>query len=250
MRLATVARDCLYVNWAVPREAAPELPDPLRYDLRSRDGRDWVFVSALLFRLTGLHLQSLPLPRFSYPQMNVRLYVLDGGGVPAVLFVRMLVPIWVVPGSRLLAHQPAEAAHLSFPAPDRDGDDGAGWRWKVVQRRRFEVAGRLGSPLPGPGPDLGPWNETVDFFRDRPRGYATVGNGLRQVSTTHPPVAVWPLAVEVTRAGLVEECLPAVAPELFRAPHSAWLCPEIPFRFALSAPPRPALASQSVPAGC
>ena len=33
MFLSTEAKDCLYVNWAVPLAQAPPLPEPLRYEV-------------------------------------------------------------------------------------------------------------------------------------------------------------------------------------------------------------------------
>lgn len=248
MQLRTLARDCVYLNWAVPRAVAPELPAPLRYDVRGGSAGEHVFVSVLLFRLSGLHLRSLPLVRVSYPQMNVRVYVLDAVGQPSVLFLRMLVPFWVVAGSRYLARQPTEAAHLSYPAPSRDGDGEAGWRWRVARARRFDVAARLASPQPGCEPRLGDWQETVAFFRNRRRGYARLGDTLRTVRTDPTTVDVWPLQVEMRRHGLLQECMPGVPAELWERPHSAWMCPEIPFDFVLSTPKLPTFARAGVPA--
>ena len=97
--LQTTVRDCLYLNWALPAESLPEPPAPLRYQLHLWQGRYWVFASALLFHQDALHLTALPRLRFGYPQLNVRLYMLDEDGVPSVLFRRMLMPAWVVPGT-------------------------------------------------------------------------------------------------------------------------------------------------------
>jgi uncharacterized protein YqjF (DUF2071 family) len=248
MQLRTIARDCAYLNWAVPVDLAPVLPRSLRYDVRPGEGGDYAFVSVLLFRLSGLHLRSVPLVRVSYPQMNVRVYVLDAAGLPSVLFLRMLVPFWVVPGSRYLARQPAEAAHLTYPEPSREGDAEAAWRWRVARTRRFEVAARMGTPQVGCGPRLGDWRSTVAFFRNRQRGYAEVGEKLRTVSTDQPTVDLWPLEVEIRRHGLLQECLPRVPAETWDRPHSAWLCPQIPFDFVLSTPQLHAFAGARVPA--
>ena len=38
----------------------------LRYEIHRHAGENWVFVSALLFRHAGLHLQSMPFARLSY----------------------------------------------------------------------------------------------------------------------------------------------------------------------------------------
>jgi hypothetical protein len=113
MILRTLVRDCLFLNWALPAQLLPSPPVPLRYDTLRAQGEDWVFASAVLFRQVGLRLPHFPLVRLSYPQFNFRVYVLDGEGVPSVLFWRMLVPTWVVPGARLLGRQPVGRARLS-----------------------------------------------------------------------------------------------------------------------------------------
>ena len=109
--LQSVVRDCLYLNWALPAAALPPAPAPLRYQLHPFQGEDHVFASAVLFHQEGLHLQGLPRLRLSYPQCNVRLYVLDGDSVPAVLFRSMLMPLWVVPGVRLVSQQLPRRMH-------------------------------------------------------------------------------------------------------------------------------------------
>ena len=179
MHFRTVARDCLYLNWALPRSSAPALPAPLRYEVHGgENGEEWIFASALLFRLSGLHPPDLPFLRLSYPQMNLRLYVVDGDGVPSVLFVRMLVPRWVAPVSRILARQPAAAATFEYPSPSQGPQEGE-WRWILEERvgrflrpvsRRLEIRARLGMPTFGPGPRLGSWERTVDYFQHRRRG--------------------------------------------------------------------------------
>ena len=238
MQLSTLARDCLYVNWAVPLESAHDW-----------DGGQWIFASALLFRLSGLHLESLPFARVSYPQMNLRLYVLDEEGQPSVLFLRMLVPFWIAPMSRLLGRQPATAASLSYPSPSQSPDDGS-WTWTIGRRPELEIHGRLASPglSATRGPRLGSWEQTVEFFRHRRRGYAMWDNRLRSVRTSHPAVPVWPLEVEVSESRLVAACMPEVETDVWLSPHSTWLCPEVPFYFELGKPIEMPLASGGMPA--
>src|SRR3954469_24811133 len=115
MMLEMMVRDCLYLNWALPADVLPAPVPPLRYQVHSWQGRDYVFASALLFHQDSVHFLALPILRFGYPQLNLRLYVLDGEGVPSVLFRRMLMPSWVVPGVRLITHQPGSRARLDFP---------------------------------------------------------------------------------------------------------------------------------------
>ncbi len=231
MILRTVARDCLYLNWAFPRAALPPLPKPLRYQVHAAGGEEQVFGSALLFRQAGLQLANVPLLRLSYPQFNLRLNILDGDGVPSVFFCCMMVPRWVLPGARLLARQPACGGRLSFPRPSEE-IDAPSWSWEVRREGRLRVSARQSAPQVGHGPSLGSWERTTAYFRQRTRGYLIGGGRLRRVETTQPPAAIWPLEVEVEEAGLLERCLPlggAGWPGL----HSAWLCPEIPFVFEL-----------------
>lgn len=246
MVLHTVVRDCLYLNWALPRAALPPAPEPLSYETHRHDGEEWVFVSALLFRQEGLRSGALPALRLSYPQCNVRAYVLDGEGVPAVWFRRMLVPAWVSPCARLMARLPSRSASLRFPRPSRE-TAAESWRWSVrAGASRLEVEVRLGAPASGAGPDLGSWERTTEYFRRRDRGYVGDGRRLRRIVTAHRAVALWPVQAEVTEEGLLAGLVAGERrPSLHL--HSAWLCPEIPFTFELLAAREPALPRQ-VPA--
>lgn len=258
MRLGTKARDCLYVNWAVPRDSVPEPPRPLRYEVHEADGEEYVFASALLFRFQGLHNRSLPFLRISYPQLSLRLYVTGADGTPAVLFVRVVVPYWVVPVSRLLGRQPAHGGFFSYPEPSDDAaasagfDDGAPagngqglggnadddgqWVWRLHRRGRLEVRGKIASPRLGPGPDLGGWQRTVDYVRRRPVGYVHWDGRLRSLKKSHGTVPVWPLAVELGEVDVLRTAFPGVDPAVWKTPHSSWLCPEIPFTFEVGRP--------------
>lgn len=262
MRLGTRARDCLYVNWAVPRSAIPEPPHPLRYEVHQHAGEDVVLASALLFRFQGLHNRALPFLRISYPQLSLRLYVTDGNGMPAVLFVRVVVPYWVVPVSRLFGRQPAHGGFFSYPEPSADAaasvddldaiaeaysgngdgskagtftEDGE-WVWSLQRHGRFEVRGKLASPKMGAGPDLGGWKRTVDYVRRRPIGYVHWDGRLRSLKKSHGTVPVWPLAVEIGDTDVLRAAFPQVDADVWKTPHSSWLCPEIPFTFEVGRP--------------
>lgn len=260
MQLLTEALDCLYLNWALPRSSVPALPEPLRYEVHEWRDREWVFASALLFRHSGLRLRRLPLLRLSYPQMNLRLYVFDGDGVPSVLFRCMLVPLWIVPLARYLGRQPASAARFDYPplsprsgVPESGPPEGDSWSWTIRWRRTLKVAGRLASPKVGPGPSLGSWEQTVAYFRDRRQGYVVWEKRLRKLNLSRPPVEVWPLEVEVGVGDLVAEALTnGLEADHLRTPHSSWLCPEIPFVFELGKPIQLRLAQRGVAAaeGC
>jgi hypothetical protein len=235
MLLRTTLRDCLYLNWALPAPVLPPVPEPLRHDLHPAGGLDWGFASALLFFQEGLRVRSLPLVRVSFPQLNLRFNVLDGEGQPSVYFCRMLAPLWVVPGARLLAGQPVRGARLAFPRPSQD-PDAAAWTWRagVDGAGGLAVTARRGAPPAGTGPSLGSWEATVGYFRERRRGYSSAGAKLRRIETRHPRTPVWPMKVELLATGLVAEGLGLVGggeAELAGGLHSAWLCPEMALSF-------------------
>jgi hypothetical protein len=251
MQLRMTVRDCLYLNWALPAEALPEPPAPLRYQMHTWEGRDWVFASALFFHQDAVRLAALPRLRVGYPQFNLRFYVLDREGTPSVLFRRMLMPGWVAPGVRLVSHQPAVAARLDFPRPSADLGEGP-WRWCVKSGGSLEVrAWRDMSAVPGvdAGPRLGSWDDTVRYFQIRPRGYAENSGGrLRRIDARHPAAMAWPLRAELSGEEMLPQlfCLPEMAfpwPPL----HSAWLCPEVPFAFELALAPKEVAVSRGMP---
>lgn len=235
MRLSTNARDCLYLNWAIPVRAAPPLPSELSYEVHRWQDEDWVFVSALLFRFIGLRARALPVFRLSYPQMSLRIYVLDRTGAPSVLYLKMLVPLWVLPVSRIVGRQPADAGRFAYPSPSDDPEDGT-WMWSFRSETTFEVTARLASPVIGEGPDLGNWQRTVDYFQRRRNGYAMWDGRLRSVTKSRATPEIWPLEAEVQAAGVLEEAFSTLGGDLWRAPHSSWLCPEIPFQFEVGKP--------------
>lgn len=250
MMLQTVVRDCLFLNWALPAEGLPEPPAPLRYELHSAGGRSWVFASALLFHQDSIHLTSLPLLRVCYPQLNLRLYVLDAEGTPSVLFRKMLMPVWMAPGVRLITRQPASHARLDFPRPSRDpGGGGGSWRWRAERKGRLEVSAWQAAPGIGEGPRLGSWEETLRYFQERHRGYAETSGTLHRIESRPSSAAVWPLRAEIAANDLLPRMLP-LRPQggdgngCWPALHSAWLCPEIPFVFQMATVPRISMAPQ------
>lgn len=234
MQLQTLARDSLSLNWALPLPSAPPLPKPLRYEVHRWQDEDYVFASALLFRLSGLHHRALPFLRLGYPQMSLRLYVIDHEQRPAVLLQRLLVPNWTAPGAKCLARQPAEGARLTFPVPRSSPVESWHWSvWSPKRKRGLEVAAELSSPQPSERVRLGSWNETLAYFRNRRRVYALWRSRLRALRTSHSAAEVWPVAIEIKDAGLIAACLDGCDEESLRRPHSAWLCPQIPFTFEL-----------------
>ena len=240
MTVRTLVRDCLFLNWALPADGLPEPPSPLRYELHSWQGRDFVFASAVLFHQQGVHMSALPLFRVSYPQLNLRLCVLDDEGIPSVLFRAMLMPAWMMPGVWLVAPLPARSARLDFPRPTRTVEEGR-WRWSAERGSTLAVEASLDSPAVGEGPRFNGWESTLRYFRERPRGYAEVGGSLRRIETEQPAPAVWPVKARVLDDRLLAALLPLDGAP-WPALHSSWLVPEIPVVFDLGIVPKVALA--------
>lgn len=245
MRLRSRLRECLCLNWAVPVSHLPPPPDQLRYEIHSGDGADYVLASALLFRHEEVRPETLPLIKVSFPQLNLRLYVLDQEDARAVLFAAILVPGWVVPSAVLVGGQPARAAR--FGHQGEPGSTSGCWEWQVMaaggrgaERRgnaSLHCVATLGSPKVGAGPQIGTWQQTVDYVRLRNRGYARSRGVLKRIETEQPAVDVAPVDVELHDAELPRLLLGAPS---WPALHSAWVCPEMHMRFDLA--PERALA--------
>jgi hypothetical protein len=242
MRLHSRLRECLCLNWAVPVAHLPPAPHPLRYELHAHDGTDYVLASVFMFRHEDVHPETLPLFRLSFPQLNVRLYVLDAEDVPSVLFPAILVPGWVVPTAVLVGRQPARPARFAHT-----GDPGAEsgrWEWEVHAGAALHCIATLGSPHHQEvGPQIGSWQQTVDYARMRNRGYAVGrGGGLKRIETEQPAVEVSPVSVDLRDAELPRVLVGAPSwPTL----HSAWVCPEMRMRFDLVREPAMALPRQA-----
>ncbi len=228
MEVQTLLRDCLYLNWALPAEAAPDLPAELRYQTHEEGGRRFVFASAVLFRQQGLHFSALPLVKLSHPQANFRLYVEDEDGVPSVFFLRMLMPAWMLPAV-WFGRQPAAPARFRFP--DHVGGDERSWKWTVEAGEVLEVEARLGAGMVGEGPRFSSWEASVTYFRHRLRGYHLAGKQLRRFEAHHPRTEVLPVTAQVHQAGLVRRELGVT---LLPALHSAILCSELAITFELA----------------
>ncbi len=225
MSTRIVARDCLYLNWAVPREGLPEPPPPLRWDVRGKGDDSFVFASALLFRLERARLTFFKL---SYPQFHLRLCTLDGEGSPSFFLQAALTPTWALPGARLLERQPAVTGSFDFPRPGRS-PSGRSFRWTVRRRKSLEVSALEGSLPAGVGPSLGSWEHMVAYFQRRDPVYFAAGEGLRKIEIGQRATAV-PVAAEIGCQDLLGECLELAGgwPGL----HSAFFCPETRFVFA------------------
>lgn len=228
----------------MPVEHLPPLPEPLSYEEHPEKGNRFAFASALLFRHEHLHMAGLPFLRFSYPQCNLRFYVRDHEGVPSVYFQRILVPGWVVPSARWVAHQPAQAAQFRYPQPSLGAEETV-WSWEVVREAALRLSARKAPPTLNQGPSLGSWSQTVDYFRQRSRGYVLSSGGLHPVQTSQHSVPLLPLEVSLEDPGLLIDSLGLAGKPDWPEVHSAWLCPEVPYEFELSSEAVRPLLSQT-----
>ena len=229
MILHTVIRDCLRLNWAVPEEALPPLPEPLAYDLcKTRDG-GFVFVSALLFRQHGLG-SGMKLPGVSYPQCQLQAYALDGDGLECTWIFNVLLPNWLATSARWVAGRPARGARMDYPAAGDPGCRGEDWQWSVRRGSALAVEAKLSSSPPGAGPSLGSWEETLAYFRRQRLEYVQVRGKWRRVEVDRSSAAAVPLTARVLEGGLVIESLGGTAPSLPPL-HSSWLLPTVDVSF-------------------
>lgn len=249
MILETALADALYLNWAIPAAALPELPRALRYDLAPGEGGGsfFGFFSLVLFRQVGLHVRGASWLALSYPQANARLYVRDMNGAPAVFLLRQLAPAWVVPIARMVARQPLSGALLDFPGAVAGGLDGAR-RWKGHAGAGFDFVAHAGAS-PSGRPTLGSFSDTSAFFRERSRAYWVRSTSLRSAETKHPTADVVPMHVEVVSAAWLESFLPFEPEGSWGAVHSAFLVPEVRLAFLFGAEPELVAPAQAAMAG-
>ena len=184
----------------------------------------------------------MPLLRLSFPQLNLRHYVLDDEGVPSVYFLRTFVPSWALLPVQLVARQPASRARFTFTRPSTLGP----WEWLVRGPGSLHCRAEPSSPTTGAGPSLGSWQATVEHLRQRNRGYVCTGRGLRRMQTEQPSVEVVPVRVQLLETGLLHHCVAGGSwPEL----HSAFLCPELPLSLELGQAGQLALSRQATVPG-
>ena len=227
-RSGSEARDCLYLNWAIPQERMPPAEAPLRYDVRG----DHVLVSTALYRLQRTGTLGLLTP--GHPQLDFHVCTLDDEGHPSFLMHCALIPKWVLPGARLMARQPAHTASFHYPAQQATGGER---KWRVCRRKCLEVTAFEGSPQSHREPDFGSWARTVAYFQGRTRGYYPSPEGLRRIEVARQKVEVVPMSVEVHDLALLGSCLGLEPGGSQPGFHSAWFCPEVPFAFERSEAP-------------
>lgn len=196
-----------------------------------------MFATAVLFRQQQSHFTAFPALRWGFPQLTLRLCVLDRDGQPAVLCRRLLVPFWAILPS-LLTRQPCEAARLHYPR----GDEAGPWEWEVVRSSRLCCRAEESAPLAPQTPRLGNWNDTVDYFRMRQRVYYAHGGDLRRLVIERMASGVVPVKAELSETRLLERSYGLTPwPEL----HSAFLCSDIPMEFLVEPATATALPRQA-----
>ncbi len=237
MRLRAHLSHCLYLNWALPRSVLPALPAPLSYQRHRHEDEDWVFATAVLFRQSQSHFVALPQLRWSFPQMTLRVCVLDEAGHPAVLCRRQLVPAWALLPSMLM-RQPCEIGRLDFPRSDEPGP----WEWQASRGGRFCCRAETASPTPLGVPDLGDWNDTVAYFRIRQRVYFAEGSSLKRMVLERLSTPAQPVAVDIRETELLEESF-GMSP--WPRLHSAFLCSDVPLEILVETVPSAGLAQQA-----
>ncbi len=241
----TELESALFIGWAVPVDELPELPSPLRHDVRGAPGGEVGFVTLVLFRQRGLHAAALPWARLSYPQANLWLCALDADAVASAFLLRELVPAWVVPLARFGGGQPAAAGLLEFPPAGAEVGGGR-HRWSVTGGTRLALVAGPGAPLAGE-PPLGDLERTVAFWRDRGRAYARSGGRLRRLATLRSRADAVPAVVELECADWLRAQLPEVSRQRWPRPHSAFILPSVRLVVESERERRPALATH-VPA--
>lgn len=220
MELRATAKDCLFLNWAVPADRLAPPPAPLRYEVGPQ-GK--VFVTAFVFRHEGLPRRLASILPLSYPQLQIRQCVLDGNDLPAVLVRSILVPGWVLLGARWWVRRAAARGRFSLPDCSREPE----WNWAIRGAK-----GTLTCRAQPGGAPTEEWRRSFEAIRRRHNGYLANGRGLRRIETTFASADACPVSAHCDEMGLVARSVPLAAdgwPDL----HSAWVCPEVSLVFAL-----------------
>ncbi|MFZ8901532.1 MAG: YqjF family protein [Ilumatobacteraceae bacterium] len=212
-------RDLAYIHWRYePSVVQALLPEQLTVD--TFDGSAWVGLIPFSMRNIGLpHGPSVPYLG-SFPEINVRTYVIRDGR-PGVWFFSLDV-------NRFL---PAVVARLTYRLPycwGRASHEVSDDLWTTRVRRRWPHAVEPNEILLQPGEEIEP--DQLDHFLTARWGlYSRSGRGVRYAPVDHEP---WPLRAArleradtslVTAAGLPEpagephvRCSPGVSVRIGR----------------------------------
>jgi len=241
MKLRTLVRDSLYLTWALPASQVPAPPRPLRNQLHSWQGESFIFVSVVLARQQGLRVPKVPFLGLSYPQLNLLVHVLGEKGEPAIYLHRVLAPVWLAAGMRLVTGLPVTAGSFWVPSPSED-PEAESWEWRVHGEGDLVVTARRGAPRLGDGPRFGSWESMVHALRGRRTTYAPSGEGLRRIEIEVSEKPPWPLVAEIGCSSLLERLLPLEDGAAWPPLYAAWLDPELPIVFALGLAGEPEVA--------
>lgn len=190
-------RDLTFLHWRIePGIVRPLVPASLELDLC--DGSAWI--GLVPFLITGLTLPHAPEAPWvsSFPETNVRTYVVDPQGRRGVWFFSLdAARLAAVAGARAAYALPYYWAKMRVRC---EGRQAVYW-----SRRRHgppassEIAVETGEPIAQPG-------ELDIFLTARFRLYAQRGGRLLKADIEHPP---WPL--QHARATRLEETLTRAA---------------------------------------
>jgi len=176
MTWKSTVSDVVYLNFAVREDEVNRLlPPGTSLDTRLHRGETWGFFSLVLFRHDSLYNARFGWPSLSFPQANLRVYVKDTDGSPAVYFKRMYMPRFYSLLARWFGKPPVSTMNLSFPGTVHSGGE---YRWRLTGRGAGNISGKIESAQDLTG-NLTKLFENprslIQFFRDRPLCYYGAG---------------------------------------------------------------------------
>ena len=188
-------RTVTFVHWRYPPSVVqPMLPPGLTAD--EHDGSAWV--TMILLEMRDVRLSATPaVPNLStFPETNLRTYVLGPGGRQGLWFFSLdAASTWITVGARLLLGLPYFRARLGIGTGD-------GVRYTGMRGGRHPAAYRVHA-WPGPGMPRG---EREIWLTHRWRAYTEHAGLLLELPVRHEP---WPLRAATTT--VLDQSLTAAA---------------------------------------
>jgi uncharacterized protein YqjF (DUF2071 family) len=179
--------DISFVHWRFDAEVVQRLlPDGVR--VLAFDGAAWVGVTPFFIRVWPLGIP-IDLPRFAFPETNLRTYVAGPDGRQGIVFLRMEVAaLWFVVALRsaglpyvFRAMSVERAADITtYRSRPRAGTGVAGHDIVVRPERQLDR----------------PHGELERFLTARWAAYHAVGPVLLRTPVEHPPWRLWTASVE------------------------------------------------------
>lgn len=170
---------CLF-NYAVdPAVLAPRLPPQLTLD--TLDGQ--AFVSLVAFDFLETRVLGVPWPGFvNFPEINLRFYVKQADGTRGVMFVRELVPQWLVATiAKQIYNEPYEATEMRSSVEQ----DGRGVR--VAHHWMWQGQAHSLSLHAAPTPEMPAEDSQAHFFKEHQWGYGVDRRGRTLVYEVRHP---------------------------------------------------------------